>query len=685
MPTNRRFRTKTRRARAEDWHAPFLSTGHYVPGHVLDGLQLTGDYLRGGQALEQLWRASQARGAGELAWVARLFDEPLAAGVRARHATLSALAPVPLVDRATAYAEDVIAKRTLAGPLVRLACDRHLRDLERGAEAGAHPDGIWFSPAAADHAFTFFEAVVKLPDSDREHEPGCPLSIDAEWDPDVDDELLECTCHRRQAEAGSEAQPFYLLPFQAFIVGSLFGWRRANGFRRFRYAFLEIGKGSGKTPLSAGVGLYGLTLDGERKAEICAAATTRDQAHILWDDAAGMVDASPELARVVQHAATGLTFGSSWFRIVSSEHRGLDGKRPHMGLMDEVQEHPTANVVNKIRAGAKRRRQPLFLETTNSGTDRTSVCWQHHEHARRVLEQIAADDRLFAYVCGLDKGDEPLADHGCWLKANPGLPLLPTGEYLHEQVQQANAIPAEMNTVLRLNFCQWTQATTRFLQPVQWDACNDFVPADELEGLPCYAGLDLGQTDDFSAFARVWMLDDGRVAVRMRFWLPESALRRFKDRPYDQWQRAGLLEVTDGNTTDYDVVEDAVLEDCLASGVRDLAYDKKFAEQMALGLRGAGIQAIDQPQGFALNQGIRTLSGLVASGRLCHGGNLILGWMADNVVTRVGRERDLRIDKERSKEKVDGIVALVMALQRATLQTDAGTSAYADGHGLMVV
>jgi phage terminase large subunit-like protein len=354
-----------------------------------------------------------------------------------------------------------------------------------------------------------------------------------------------------------------------------------------------------------------------------------------------------------------------------------------MGLIDELHE-ATPTVVNKIRAGAKRRKQALFPEITNSGFDRTSICWQHHEHARRMLEGIIEDDRLFAYVCQMDKGDDPLKDPACWPKANPGLPTLPTIEYLQEQVAAAENIPAQTNMVLRLNFCVWTQASTRFFDAGEWSACNGTVSEEEMLGAPCYAGLDLGQTDDFSAFALVWMLEDGRVAVRMRYWLPSAAVRRFKDRPYAQWQRSGRLEVTDGNATDFDVIQDAVIEDCLNAGAEEFAYDKKFASQLANAVQAAGITAVDQPQGFALNEAIRRLSALVKSAKLCHGGDPILAWMADNAVTREGRYKDIRFDKERSKEKIDGLVALVNALQRALLRVE-GESAYADGHGLMVV
>lgn len=524
--------------------------------------------------------------------------------------------------RTDRYARDVLAGKILAGPLVRLACKRHLEDRQLAKYN--------FDQAAADHAINFFEQVLRLPDTED--------------------------------DAG-EPSPFLLLPWQVFVIGSLFGWRREDGRRRFRYAYIETGKGSGKTPLLAGIGLYGLVLDGEQAAEICAAAVTREQARILWTDAARMVDVSPDLA-IVLKSAHSLDYQNSWFRIVSSEHRGLDGKRPHMGLIDELHEHPTGIVVNKIRAGAKRRRQPLFPEITNAGFDRSSICWQHHEHSRRIVEGVVKDDRWFSYVCSLDEGDDPLTQPKCWAKANPGLPALPTVEYLRDQVQAAKNIPAETNTVLRLNFCVWTQASTRAFDPAKWAKSRRRVTDDQVRGRPCYAGLDLGQTDDIAAFALLWDLGEGQLAVRLRYWLPSGAMTRFKDRPYDQWKRSGRLEVTAGNVTDFDVIEDVVKAECQRWGVRELAYDKRFAWQMALHLQGAGVTCTDTPQGYGLNEAVRKLSEVIEAESLATDDDEILAWMADNTVTREGRNKELRLDKEQSREKIDGISALVMALSR---------------------
>lgn len=518
-----------------------------------------------------------------------------------------------------------------------------------------------FDEAAADHAIGFFENFLRLPDT---------------------------------ADEDGNPKPFLLQPWQVFIIGSLFGWKWAvTGYRRYRNAYIEIGKGNGKTPLCAGIGLYGLTMDGEQAPEIYAAAVDRDQAGIMFRDAVRMVDCSPELSPRVQKSGLqqvhNLAFGMGFFRPFSREQGAKSGTRPHMGLIDEVHEHPSPEIVNKMRAGAKGRTQALFVEITNSGYDRTSICFQHHEHSTRVLQQAVNDERWFAFVCALDEGDDPLTDPSCWPKSNPNLGVSIGREYLQDQVAAAKNIPAETNTVLRLNFCVWTQAVTRFFDMPQWQACSDDVSDAELaDAMACYGGLDLGQSDDLCAFAKVWLLEDGRIAVRMRYWLPRSALEKYPNRPYDQWERSGLLEVTDGNITDYDVVEAAVLEDCLKYGVRELAYDKRFANQMALHLEAGGVTCVDTPQGFQLNEALRLFSDWVTGGLFRHGGDPILMWMASNTVVRMGRNKEMRLDKDKASEKIDGIAAVTMAADRVVrsedLDSGSGASAYDDG-GIFVI
>ena len=390
------------------------------------------------------------------------------------------------------------------------------------------------------------------------------------------------------------------------------------------------------------------------------------------------------LSRVVERNLTTLSVPStgSVLRAVSSEAKTLDGWRGHVIIVDELHEHESDLVLAKLSASTKGRPQPLVFIITNAGVSRISACWQQHQYALQVLEGTVEDDTLFAYICQLDAcadcraagGVAPVEgctrcdswkDESVWLKTNPSWPITPTVEYLRGQVREAVGMPARESLVRRLNFCEWLESHSRWLDMEAWHGCAGDVADGELVGSPCFAGLDLGQSDDLSALVRAWMLEDGRVAVRCRFWLPESALVAFPNRPYDAWRRAGHLVVTQGNVTDYDQVEAEVIELCREGGVLEVAYDKRFASQMALHLEGAGLTVVDTPQGFSLNEALRRLSDLVKEQKLQHDRDPVLAWMASNAVVRHGLRGEIRLDKEQSGDKVDGVAALAMAVSRA--------------------
>lgn len=565
--------------------------------------------------------------------------------------------------RTTDYAKRVASGKITAGRLVRLACRRHLADLKRDRRQ------VRFDRAAADHAIEFFERYLRLPEGDR---------------------------------------PFVLSPWQAFIVGSLFGWKGADGFRRFRTAYIEGAKGCGKSPLSGGIGLYCLVADGELAAEIYPAANTREQAGITFRDAKNMAQASPALRDRLKIEQANIAYlpTSSFMRPVSSEHRGLDGKRVHCGLIDEIHEHASSLVVDKIRAGTKGRNQALIIEITNSGHDRTTICWQHHHYSDQVLEGILTDDSWFAYVCTLDPCKKCLAagktqpvddcrdcddwrDEKVWIKTNPNLGVSVSTKYLREQVREAEGMPAKQNIVKRLNFCLWTEQAERVIPMDRWDAGGrKKVDLAELAGRTVYAGLDIGATSDFTALALVFPHDDvdqverpidplkpelGTRTVPRRsytlmsyFWLPEVTPKRDLQLAdlVGQWRREGWIRTTPGNVVDYD----QVLEDLLAItrefNLAGLGFDRGFqGSQMGNNLQKHLGELVKQvPQGIiTMNAPFRELLELLLAGRIHHDGNPVLRWMASNTAAEI-RGGLMKPSKERSAEKIDGITATVMAL-----------------------
>jgi phage terminase large subunit-like protein len=318
------------------------------------------------------------------------------------------------------------------------------------------------------------------------------------------------------AEGEHAGKPFKLEPFQQFIVGSLFGWRGPDGYRRFRTAYIEIGKGNGKSPLAGGIGLYGMAADDEEGAEIYAAAVTRDQARILFTDAEKMVKASPFLTEIVTQNVNNLAVLStnSYFRPVSSESRGLDGHRVHMALIDEIREHPNSLVVDKMRAGTKGRRQALILEITNSGYNRETVCWAHHEYSSKILEGLIENDSWFAYVCQLDPCDPCRAEgkdtptEGCpdcddwreektWIKANPCLDVSITRKYLREQVAEAIGMPTKQNIVRRLSrFHDALTGADIFLDPLRITGIFDLAGTAALQHLDIPRGVSVRETPE---------------------------------------------------------------------------------------------------------------------------------------------------------------------------------------------
>jgi phage terminase large subunit-like protein len=575
----------------------------------------------------------------------------------------------------TRYAKDVFDGTILACKWVKLAAARHLKD-----KPWIHNvknkciRGLWFDEAAAAHVINFFPTFLCFYEGDF------------------------------------DGMPFILTPHQQFIVGSIFGWKRKDGYRRFRTAYIEESKGQGKSPLAGGVGLYGLAFDQEPGAEIYAAAVTREQAGILFRDARTFAEGSEDLKEILTIDKHNIAYGAqnSFFRPVSSEHRGLDGKRPHFVLIDEIHEHPNDIVVRKMSAGMKGRRQGLQFEITNSGYDRHSICYQHHEYTEKILEGVIKDDAWFGIMTGLDICDscatsgktEPQdgcpdcddwRDENIWEKSSPNLQYLgaPFKDYLRRQVEEAKAMPSQENLVKRLNFCIWTQSVTKWLSVEKWNACNAPVDAELLKGRTCYGGLDLSSTTDVTAWVLVFPpAEEGEAyKVLCRFFIPEDNMRERvrKDRvPYDVWVRQGFIKATPGNIIDYAYILAQIEQDTKDYELQELAFDRWGSQKITTDLQNLGFEIegkrtlIQFGQGFAsMAAPTKELEKMVIGKEIAHGSNPVLTWMISNVVVRRDPADNMKVDKEKSTERVDGVTALVMAIARAMLKTDTA-SVYED-------
>ena len=593
-------------------------------------------------------------------------------------------------DRVSAYAHAVLAGDIVAGPDVRNACKRHLNDRDTAALRGL----VW-DQDAADRAIGFFEDVLCLNGGEY------------------------------------EGEPFLLAPWQAFVVGSLFGWYTDDGYRRFRIAYIETGKGSGKSPLVGGIGLYGLVADGEQRAEVYAAATKRDQAMILFRDAVSMVNMSPALSRrLVQSGRDEKVWNlfypgtNSFFRPISSDE-GQSGPRPHIGLLDEVHEHKTATAVNMMRAGTKNRRRAMIVMITNSGSDKNSVAGQYHDLGKRVCAGQADNDTLFAFICSLDKGDDPFKAESCWAKANPSLDWIPEGKsdgipgrkYLREQVAEARGLPAKESIVRRLNFCEWTQADSPWIGWDVWSQAEERVPMRLLRDRPAVAGLDLSSTTDLTSFVLLFapVESDPHWRLLPYFWIPDHELeeRERRDRvPYGVWIKDGHLETTPGRAISKLHVLRRLQTICAYFDVRAIGYDRwriEDLQQLMLEHDVSLPEMLPFGQGFkdmgpAVDEFERRLLGLPQNGEvidlaadqyellpsqtadvetLRHDGNPVLTWNAGNAVTVADPAGNRKVDKAKSIGRIDGIVAAVIATGISSKVAEAGgESIYEKGVGI---
>lgn len=541
------------------------------------------------------------------------------------------------------YIDDVVSGRQVACKWVRLAVQRHVRDLETGAGRG-----LWFDHAAARHVIDFFGFL--------RHSKG-------EW-------------------AGT---PVRLGPWQQFVVGCLFGWKRADGLRRFRTGFLEVSRKAGKSTLAAGVGLYLLDADGEGGAEVYSAATKRSQAKITFDEATRMVKGSPFLRRRIKTVRDNLHIvnTASKFEPLGRDADSMDGLNIHGVIVDELHAHKTRDVWDVLETATGARRQPLMFAITTAGFDRTSVCWEMHEYTQKLLERLVVDDSFFGIIFAIDEEDD-WEDERTWVKANPNLGISVKIDDLQRKALKAKEMPSALNSFLRLHLDLWTQAESRWMDAEKWLACGLAVDGEGLRGRTCYGGLDLASTTDIAGYALVFppATAADRYQVLWRYFIPEESMRQRSRRdrvPYDAWVRAGYITTTPGNVIDFDFILAALDEDAQRYDIQEIAFDRWGSAQIQTKLteKGGADWLVQFGQGFAsMSPPMKELERLILDAKLAHGNNPVSNWMIGNLVAREDPAANIKPDKEKSIEKIDGIVMLIMALDRATRHQPEAQSVY---------
>lgn len=483
-------------------------------------------------------------------------------------------------------------------------------------------------------------------------------------------------------EGPMAGRPFVLEPWQRELVRELFGRKRDDGLRQYRKLYLEVPRGNGKSTFAAGLALYLLAVDGERSAKIYGAAADKSQAGIVFETAEKMMQESPYLAKrirpfrnkTMEYRDTG-----SKYIVLSSDAYTKHGLNPSGIIFDELHAQPSRELYDVLNTAMGKRAQPLMVMITTAGYDRNSICWEQHEYAVRVQKGLIEDPTFLARVYGAGPEDD-WTSPAVWAKANPNYGVSVREEFLRQECETALESPAYQNTFRRLYLNQWTQQEHRWLDIGAWDKCGGMLP--DLRGRVCYGGLDLASTTDIAALVLAFPGSEGEPTYLLPFfWIPSESMveRERRDRvPYSVWVRQGLVEATPGNVIDYGYIRNKINGLADLYDIREIAFDPWNATQLSIDLAGDGLEMVEMRQGFAsLSAPSKELMRLVLAGGVAHGGNAVLRWMADNVAARQDPAGNVKPDKAKSTGRIDGIVAAVMAIGRASVaDPGAGKSVY---------
>lgn len=479
--------------------------------------------------------------------------------------------------------------------------------------------------------------------------------------------------HSKGIWAGSR---FELLSWQRQAVREIFGTLRPDGLRQYRTAFIGLPRKNGKSSFAAGVALYMLLADGEPGAEVYSCAADKQQAAIVFQQAADMVRASPALrkrCRVYRRAIEVPSTGSI-YRVLSSDAPHQHGLNASAVIFDELHAQPDRELWDVMTTSMGARRQPLMLAITTAGWDSDSICREVWNYAEAVKAGTIKDDSFYSLVFAADPEDR-WDDPATWRKANPSLGVTVTEEYLAQEAEKARHSPAYQNTFRRLYLNQWTQQETRWLDLDRWDASAGVVDPGALVGQECYGGLDLSTTTDLTAFALLFPQRDGSYMVLPEFWVPGDTAARADKRdrvPYTAWARDGYLHLTPGNVVDYQAVAARIKELSGRYRIREIAYDRWNASALVQQLQEDGATMVPTGMGFAsMSAPAKELEALMLQKKLHHGGHPVLRWCAANVAVEMDAAGNIKPSKAKSTERIDGIVATILALSRAMLHRHA--------------
>lgn len=543
------------------------------------------------------------------------------------------------------YAERVLSGEIVAGELVRLACQRFLNDLEHGPERG-----IYFSEDRAQHILDFYNFVP----------------------------------HVKGALAG---KPIELMAWHVFILINLFGFvipliDEMTGeqmldddgdtifVRRFRTAYDEVARKNAKSTLSSGIGLYMTGADGEGGAEVYSAATTRDQARIVFDDAKNMIKKAPRsLGRLFGHVKLNIhqERSASKFEPLSSDANNLDGLNIHCGIVDELHAHRTRDVWDVLETATGARLQSLLFAITTAGSNKEGICFEQRDYAIKVLRGVVEDDTYFAMIYTLDEGDDPF-DENNWPKANPGLGICKRWDDMRRLAKKAKEQVAARPNFFTKHLNIWVTAESAWMDMDRWDKCADIAPDEELRNWPLWVGIDLANKIDICAAVKTWLAPNGHTHTKSKFWIPEGRLEtapKHIAELYRKWADAGYLDLTDGDVIDHGYIKAEVEAWVKGESLKEIAFDPWSATQFSLALAEEGLPLVEVAQTVKnLSESMKSVQADVYGNKIHHDGNPVMTWMMSNVTVRPDKNDNIFPNKSTPENKIDGPVALFTAKSR---------------------
>ncbi len=477
----------------------------------------------------------------------------------------------------------------------------------------------------------------------------------------------------KHTEGPCAGKPFLLEKWQEDYIATLFGWKRADGTRRYRESMAAVPRKNGKSVLAAGIALYMLGSDGEQAGQVYSAAFSRDQASLVFAPASRMVKASPQLSKrfkiIESTKRIVYPMANSFYRAIPAEAANSHGFGASAVIFDELHTQTSRDLYDVLRSSQGARRQPLFVSITTAGHDRKSICWEVWNLARGVRDGLVRNPYFLPLIYELD-GDDKWDDATTWHKCNPNLGVSISEDFLKEECQRAKDSPAYENTFRNLYLNEWTEQDIRWLPMDKWRLCGGELRS--LLGSDCWAGLDLSTTTDITALVLAFPDADGKISLLCRFWVPAENARKREKRdqvPYRQWERDGFLTFTEGDVVDYDFVRRDLNTLREKYNIRELAIDRWNATQITTQLQGDGFTIEPFGQGYAAMSGpAKEFEKLVIGGQLAHGDNPVLTWMAGNVAAEMDAAGNIKPSKAKSHERIDGIVAAVMAVGQASKQ-----------------